>query len=140
MATVDGRHGESHELEINLVDTGLVDDVHPQTHADLGIVGAEERLRAVCDIVHGHNRCCAIGGVDILIGKVLRCFLSDLRDDGVIPRCCSSREERAPELLLRQLGRAREGVQVQFEVFRVLRETLFKVVKCHYEPSLVMAR
>ena len=44
------------------------------------------------------------------------------------------------ELLLRQLGRAREGAQVQFEVFRVLRETLFKVVKCHYEPSLMIAR
>ena len=76
--------GDSHrpQLEVGLLHAGVGDDVHPQAHADLGVIVAEELLGAVRHVVHRHDRGGAEGGVERLFRQVLAGLVGDLRQHG----------------------------------------------------------
>lgn len=62
MTAVDCGHREAPQLKVGFLDAGAADDVHPQTHAHLSVIVAEEAFSAVGHVVHAHDRgrteCC----------------------------------------------------------------------------------
>ncbi len=134
---VDGRDCQSPELEVSLLDTRLRDDVHAQAELHLCVVITEHVAGAVSDVVHCHDRSGTECSVEGLSGQVVLGLVGDLGEHRVVSGGCCAGEERAPQLLLVELGRAGERTEVELQVLRELRKAGAQVIDRHLVQSLL---
>src|SRR6185312_7158618 len=137
---VDRRHREAPQLEVRLLHAGIGDDVHPQSRAQVVVLAVEKAPATVEHVVHGHDRCGSQRRVVCLGGQGVGRLGANLVEHLRVPGSRGARQQRAPQLLLVELGRATNRAQVELEVLGVLRQRFFEVFYAHLASSVDLMR
>src|SRR5690606_31925071 len=123
-ATVDRRHRERGEFEVDLLDARPGHDVHAQAGAHRRVfLVAHEVGEAIIDVVHRHDRGRGARAVDLVGAEYLGRTFPDRVDEWRVARGDRARERDDRDLLraeARRTGFAQHGFEVEAQVLRIV--------------------
>src|SRR5690625_5001031 len=117
---VDRGNRQGPELEVELVSTGVADDVHAEPRRQLAVFLVREQVhRAVVDVVHRHDRGGRLGGILLIVRQLSGSVLGDRLDHLSVAGRQSGSKRGAPNLRFGQRRRLEDVREIELDVLGI---------------------